>query len=65
MESSAFQGETSQRLLHSYNTNFHIAIAIINVELTFSTYALYSLFIKCVLLMTEQNVSSRSVQNLV
>lgn len=65
MESSASQGETSQRPLHSYNTNFHIAIAIINVELTFSTYALYSLFMKCVLLMTEQNVSSRSVQNLV
>lgn len=65
MESAASQGETSQKLLRSYNTNFHIAIAIINVGLTFSTYALYSLFIKCVLLLTEQNVSSRSVRNLV
>lgn len=65
MESSASQGETSQKLFLSYNTNFHIAIAIINVGLTSSTYALYSLFMKCALLMTEQNVSSRSVQNLV
>lgn len=65
MESSASQGETSQKLFLSYNTNFHIAIAIINVGLISSTYALYSLFMKCALLMTEQNVSSRSVQNLV
>lgn len=65
MESSASQGETSQKLFLSYNTNFHIAIAIINVGLIFSTSALYSLFMKCVLLMTEQNVSSRGVRNLV